>query len=343
MEIIEPSILLGSYIPWTGHPTPESPGDLGYSPSDVLASVHLNVYVDHNKLHHPSMKSLTPASPTDLSEDKPYMDMMSASVQVLERIRPVESDSFGSAEEMRKIRDEQTSAREYSLRQTYSFLNEISSSGNSDTSPNWSYPRKEKYVTKPTRKISPPTDDAWSIPSTGIATTYARSPIRNAPSGDARQTSLNKNKLAAAKCRINKNIQTDKLRESAHTVVAANNRLRQEVMDKMEEIQALHTEVLCHAVDHGCRDPHQLRQFLCSEEGRDTVDRNDPARAEDPQSPTTTIPTTLDSRNRQQAAGRTTRRRSDTPSPSCGINRFKHGSLAHQRAERRLRAQLSEL
>jgi hypothetical protein len=341
MEVIEPGISTNSYDPWRGHPTPESPVGLGYSPSNVLSGGQLNVYVDHNKLHHPSMKSWTPASSTDLSEDNPCIDMMSTSVQVLERIKPVESDSFGSAEEMWKIRDEQTSAREYSLRQTYSFLNEISSLGVQDTSPNWSYRRKDNYVVKAARKIFPPTHDTWNLPSAEATTTYETSPIRNAPTRDARQTSLNKNKLAAAKCRINKNIQTDKLRESAHTVIAANNRLRQEVMDKMEEIQALHTEVLCHAVDRGCHDPHELRQFLCSDGGRDTV-RSDPALAEEPHSPTTMIPTTLNARNRQQAKGRTSRRRSDAPSPSCGINRFKHGSLAHHRAERKLRTQLSE-
>ena len=72
--------------------------------------------------------------------------------------------------------------------------------------------------------------------------------------------SLNKNKLAAAKCRVNKNIQNNKVRESAHAIVAVNTSLKQEVLDKMEEIQALHTEILCHIVEVGCRDPQELSE-----------------------------------------------------------------------------------
>ena len=330
-----------SYAPCGGHPTPESPLDLEYSPSNVFSSVHLSVYVDQNNLHHPSIKPWSPASSTDLSDEDPYTEIVGTSSQVLERIRPIESDSFGSAEEMFRVRDEQTLVREYSLRQTYSFLNEISSSGVQDSRPTWAFSGEQKHLTKPPRKISLPSDDTWSPPTTEADAKYIRSFSQNQLSGDARQALLNKNKLAAAKCRVNKNIQTDKLRESAHTVVAANNRLRQEVMDKMEEIQALHTEVLCHAVNNRCRDPHELRRFLCSDEGRHAV-RGDPALSEEPHTPTTERPTTLDARIHHSPQGRTNRRRSDAPSPSCGINRFKHGSLAHQRAETRLRTQLSE-
>lgn len=337
MDTIEPNISSNSCYSWGGHPTPESPVGLEYLPSKVISSAHLNVYVDQNKLHHPSLKSWTPASPTDLSDENPYTDMMSTSSQVLDRIKPVESESFGSAEEMCKVRDEQTSAREYSLRQTYSFLNEISSSVIQDSPPKWASPRRVHCSAKPARKISPPFDDTWSPPPVETTADLTKSSSRNALNGDARQASLNKNKLAAAKCRVNKNLQTDKLRESAHTVVTANNRLRQEVMDKMEEIQALHTEVLCHAVDHGCRDPHELRKFLCNDEGRDTLHRDDPAlSSEEPHAHTGEDSTTT------RKDKRTTRRRSDTPSRSCVVNHFKHGSPAHHRAERKLRTQLSE-
>lgn len=340
MEPIEPSIVSDYYTIWGGHPTPESPLDLEYSPSNVFSSKRLSVCVNQNNLHHPLIKPWSPASSTDLSDENPDTEMVGISSQVLERIRP-ESDSFGSAEEMFRIRDEQTSVREYSLRQTYSYLNEISSSGAQDSRPNLKFPSEQRPLTKPPRKISPSSDDTWSPPTTEADAKYVMSFSQNQLGEGARQALLSKNKLAAAKCRVKKNIQADKLRESAHTVVAANNRLRQEVMNKMEEIQALHTEVLCHAVNNRCRDPHELRRFLCSDEGRHAV-RGDPALSEEPCAPTTERPTTLDARLDHSPQGMTNRRRSDTPSPSCGINRFNHGSLTHQRAERKLRTELLE-
>jgi hypothetical protein len=331
MELIEHFIASDCYTPWGGHPTPESTLDPGYSPSDMFSSVHLSVYVDQNNLEHPSIKPWSPASSTDLSDENPYTEIVGTSSQVLERIRPIESDSFGSAEEMFKVRDEQTSVREYSLRQTYSFLNEISSSGIQDSRPTCAFPGKQKSLSKPSRKTSVPSDDTWSLTTPEADAKYISSFPQTQLSGDARKTLLNKNKLAAAKCRVNKNIQTNKLRESVHTVVAANNRLRQEVMDKMEEIQALHTEVLCHAVNNRCRDPHELRRFLCSDEGRHAVPGN-PARSEEPHAPTTERSTAPDIPIHDPTEGRTNRRRSDAPSPSCVVNRFKHESSAHQRA-----------
>lgn len=334
-----------SYPPWERHPTPRSPFDLEYSPSIILSSEHLSVYVDENNLHHPSMKVWTPASSTDLNDTNLYTGMVGTSSQVLERIRPIESGSFGSAEEMFKMRDEQASTREYSLRQTYSFLNEMSSSAAQNFPLAWTLPGKERVRAKPSRKITPPLDDTWSPPTKETGATYTKySRSMRPPTDDARQASLNKNKLAAAKCRVNKNIQTDKLRESAHTAVATNNRLWQEVMDKMEEIQALHTEVLCHAVDSGCRDPHELREFLCSDEGQDTV-RGGPATSEEPHACNTfntETCATLDAQHHHSPGTKLSRRRSDAPSPTCGINRFKHGSMAHQRTERNLHTRFSE-
>lgn len=138
--------------------------------------------------------------------------------------------------------------------------------------------------------------------------------------------------------------QTDKLRESAHIIITANNRLRQEVMDKMVEIQALHTKVLCHAVDTGCRDPQELRKFLCSNEGHNAIrsesGTQDEAHVYHAIKPETTP--TFESQDQQSPEASLTRRGSDAPSPTCGINCFKHGNMAHQRAERKLRTQLSE-
>ena len=333
MELVERSIMSDCYPQWGGHPTPQSPVELVYSPSNVVSSEHLSIYVDQNKLHHPSLKIWTPAS-SNLSDEELYSGMNGTSSHVLERIQPIESDPFGSAEEMFKMREEQTLTREYSMRQTYSFLIEMSSSGTRDVPLTWVSPGKEKPRAKPSRKITPPSDDTWSPPAKETTATSNKHSSGKVRSEDARQASLNKNKVAAAKCRVNKTIQTDKLRESAHTVLAANTRLRQEVMDKMEEIQALHTEVLCHVVDNGCRDPHELRHFLCSYEGKDMV-RDDPAVPEQPHTSTPESMATTHGHNHQSSEARLNRTLSEVPAPSKGIKPIKQGSKAKQRTERK--------
>ena len=340
MELIEPGIMSDSCHQWGGHPTPQSPVELVYSPSNVVSSEHLSIYVDQNKLHHPSLKIWTPAS-SNLSDEDLYSGMNRTSSHVLERIQPVEPDPFGSAEEMFKMREEQTLTREYSLRQTYSFLNEMSSSGIQELPLTWVSPGKEKFRAKPSRKITPPSDDTWSPPAKEISAASNKHFSGRVKSEDARQASLNKNKLAAAKCRVNKTIQTDKLRESAHSVLAANTRLRQEVMDKMEEIQALHTEVLCHVVDNGCRDPHELRHFLCSYEGTDQdVVRDDPAIPEQPHASTPESIATAHGHNHQSSAVRLNTTISEVQLPSKGIKPIKQGSKAKQRTERKFRGQI---
>lgn len=102
---------------------------------------------------------------------------------------------------------------------------------------------------------------AWSPKSSKAGETNIKyKHFGRQPTSNARQVSLNKNKLAAAKCKVNKNIQNNKVRESAHAIVAVNTSLKQEVLDKMEEIQALPTEILCHVVEDSCRDPQELRE-----------------------------------------------------------------------------------
>jgi hypothetical protein len=257
---------------WMKIQTPLSVQNLEYSPSIAPLSESQSLYVDKTFLHHPSIKSWTPSPSFDSSGDHNSAGIAGISSQILGQNKPLELDSFGSAEEMCTYRDGQSATREYSIRQTYSFLNEMAD-------PNLVEPlsrpsqRKTSTSTTHSRTTTSLPDFTWSRPTKVSENPSTKSPktIRP-PVNPARRAALDKNKAAAARCRTNKNSQINHLRDSARTVIAANTHLRQEVMDRMQEIQFLQTEVLYHTVDTICKNPHEIRDFLRKEEQSDVMD-----------------------------------------------------------------------
>ena len=113
----------------------------------------------------------------------------------------------------------------------------------------------------------------------------------------------------------------------------------------MEEIQLLHTQVLCHVVDSGCRAPHELRALLCVNEGRESLQDESMFLAELEVEPKAMENLGLDCEEPSPpTAGATlSRRRSDAPSPVYGMERFVHGSRTYQHAESKRRAQEASL
>lgn len=107
-----------------------------------------------------------------------YTNMVEPSSQVLDRIRPIESESFGSAGEMFKIRDKQSSTREYTLRQTYSFLEEMSSSETPIIPLTLTSPPIDMTHAKPLRKTTA-RNDTWSPPSKKVASNKSSQSEKN--------------------------------------------------------------------------------------------------------------------------------------------------------------------
>ena len=191
----------------------------------------------------------------------------------LDVVRSIETDSFGSAEEMSKVRHDQKSS-EYSRRQTNSFLEEMSLSKSVLSRTPLTPPPEDctRKRTKTSEKDLPAKGESLSSPCTSKSRRSTNhSQNARTETDDVRRVPLEKKVLPAAKGRVTRTIDTDRLRERAHTAVVKNTNLKQEVVDIREEIQSLHTKVLCHVVDIGCRDPRQLRTFLGADGGREKI------------------------------------------------------------------------
>jgi hypothetical protein len=82
------------------------------------------------------------------------------------------------------------------------------------------------------------------------------------PEDEKRKASLEKNRVAAAKCRINKKEKTEQLQRDSHTKAQENSQLRG-LVERMEaERNTLAAYLDAHASCADCRDPHQLKEAL---------------------------------------------------------------------------------
>lgn len=82
------------------------------------------------------------------------------------------------------------------------------------------------------------------------------------PEDDKRKASLEKNRVAAAKCRVNKKEKTEQLQRDSHTKAQANNQLRTLVETMEAERSTLAAYLAAHANCTDCRDPHHLKEAL---------------------------------------------------------------------------------
>jgi hypothetical protein len=82
------------------------------------------------------------------------------------------------------------------------------------------------------------------------------------PEDDKRKMSLEKNRLAAAKCRVNKKERTDQLQRDSHDKAVENNFLKQTILQMKEEVQQLQTILLSHSSSDHCKNPESIHEAL---------------------------------------------------------------------------------
>jgi hypothetical protein len=82
------------------------------------------------------------------------------------------------------------------------------------------------------------------------------------PEDDKRKASLEKNRVAAAKCRVNKKEKTEQLQRDSHTKAQENSQLRGLVETMEAERNNLATYLGAHASCIDCRNPTQLKEAL---------------------------------------------------------------------------------
>ncbi|KAK5085916.1 hypothetical protein LTR05_005205 [Lithohypha guttulata] len=79
---------------------------------------------------------------------------------------------------------------------------------------------------------------------------------------DKRKQSLEKNRLAAAKCRVNKKEKTEQLQRDSHDKAVQNAFLKDQLMRMKEEVQQMNALLLAHASCEGCKSPEDIQKHL---------------------------------------------------------------------------------
>ena len=87
---------------------------------------------------------------------------------------------------------------------------------------------------------------------------------------DKRKISLEKNRLAAAKCRVNKKEGIGALQRDSHDKAVQNAFLKETVVRIKEEIQHINALLIAHASSEGCKRPEELYKHL-SQVGQDSA------------------------------------------------------------------------
>jgi hypothetical protein len=83
-----------------------------------------------------------------------------------------------------------------------------------------------------------------------------------APDDQRRKQSLEKNRLAAAKCRINKKEKTERLQRDSQTKAVENAYLKDQVMRLKDEIQQMNAILVAHANCDGCKSPEEIQAHV---------------------------------------------------------------------------------
>jgi hypothetical protein len=117
--------------------------------------------------------------------------------------------------------------------------------------------KKSKAQAKPTEGAAKPGRKRKSTRKASIA-----SDISEPLEGSKRKQSLEKNRLAAAKCRINKKEKTEQLQRDSHDKAVQNSYLKDQVMRMKDEVQQMNAILLAHANCEGCRSPEGLQAHL---------------------------------------------------------------------------------
>ncbi|OAP64823.1 hypothetical protein AYL99_00795 [Fonsecaea erecta] len=82
------------------------------------------------------------------------------------------------------------------------------------------------------------------------------------PEDQKRKQSLEKNRLAAAKCRINKKEKTERLQRDSQEKAIENAFLKDQIMRMKDEIQQMNAILVTHASCEGCKSPEEIQAHL---------------------------------------------------------------------------------
>lgn len=123
--------------------------------------------------------------------------------------------------------------------------------------------RRKRNVKVDVKREDSPTADAPTMRKrkVGRKSATATQPATN-PEDDKRKMSLEKNRLAAAKCRVNKKERTDQLQRDSHDKAVENSFLKQTIMQMKEEVQQLQTVLMSHSSNNQCKNPDSIHEAL---------------------------------------------------------------------------------
>ena len=82
------------------------------------------------------------------------------------------------------------------------------------------------------------------------------------PEDSKRKQSLEKNRVAAAKCRVNKKEKTERLQRDSHDKAVENAYLKEQIMRMKDEVQQMNAILVAHANCEGCKSPEDIQAHL---------------------------------------------------------------------------------
>jgi hypothetical protein len=131
-------------------------------------------------------------------------------------------------------------------------------------SPKSTAPERNRRRAKPQTKDSETSVSTTSSGRKRKSTRKATASVEqhSGPDDTKRKASLEKNRLAAAKCRINKKEKTEQLQRDSHDKAVHNAFLKDQVMQIKEEIQQINAMLLTHANCKGCKNPDEIQKHL---------------------------------------------------------------------------------
>jgi hypothetical protein len=124
--------------------------------------------------------------------------------------------------------------------------------------------KRRRGKTQSKNPVTPPEDNKGpKQKKTGGRKRSTAAQLHTSDPADAkRKASLEKNRVAAAKCRINKKEKTEQLQRDSHTKAQENSQLRGLVETMEAERNALAAYLDAHASCAECRHPRQLKEAL---------------------------------------------------------------------------------
>lgn len=129
-------------------------------------------------------------------------------------------------------------------------------------SPKMGISERRKRTTKPVIKEEPSSNPP-AASTTGRKRKSTRKSLAATEEQDSkRRQSLEKNRLAAAKCRVNKKEKTEQLQRESHEKGVHNAFLKEQIMRMKEEVQQMNAILLAHANCEGCKSPEDIQQHL---------------------------------------------------------------------------------